>query len=158
MRVLAVRQPWASLIVEGLKTIEVRSKNTKINERVLIYSSLGEYTKAQKCMLHNYFVNLSAHHFLSYPDSRLAIKTLYGGIRGKIIGSVEIKNSFPAIVDDLQNDFETFNVNYLAPEWMFDFQKKYYFWRLRNNIVFRDPIDFEWGSTGSWSETELPEV
>src|SRR5574344_1209167 len=112
MRVLAVRQPWASLIVEGLKTIEVRSKNTKINERVLIYSSLGEYTKAQKCMLHNYFVNLSV------PDSRLAIKTLYGGIRGKIIGSVEIKNSFPAIVDDLQNDFETFNVNYLAPEWM----------------------------------------
>lgn len=158
IRVLAVRQPWASLIVEGLKTIEVRTKNTNVNDRVLIYSSLGQYTKAQKCMLHNYFINLRAHNILSYMDSRFAIKALKEGQRGKILGSVEIAGSFEAIVGQHINDFETFKVDYLAPKWMFDYQKQYSFWRLRNNIAFLNPIDFTWNSTGSWSKTELPEA
>lgn len=157
IRVLAVRQPWASLIVEGLKTIEVRSTNTNIKERVLIYSSMGEYTKAQTCMLHNYFENLSTHNILSYENSRFAIKALDEGQRGRILGSVEITGSFPAIVGQHINDFETFKGGYLAPKWLFDYQKQYSFWRLRNNIVFPDPIQFKWASTGSWSKTELPE-
>lgn len=39
MKVLAVKQPWASLIAEGIKTIEVRSKPTNVRERVAIYAS-----------------------------------------------------------------------------------------------------------------------
>lgn len=42
MKVLAIKQPWASLIAEGKKTIEVRSRPTNIRERVAIYASRSE--------------------------------------------------------------------------------------------------------------------
>lgn len=42
MKVLAVKQPWASLIAEGKKTIEVRSQATHKRERIAIYASLSD--------------------------------------------------------------------------------------------------------------------
>lgn len=39
MRALSVRQPWASLIVLGLKDEEYRSRPTKVRGHVLIYAS-----------------------------------------------------------------------------------------------------------------------
>jgi len=36
---LSVRQPWASLIINGLKTIEVRSWSTDYRGRILIHAS-----------------------------------------------------------------------------------------------------------------------
>lgn len=41
MRALSVRQPWASLIEAGLKTIELRSKPTKHRGPLAIVSSLA---------------------------------------------------------------------------------------------------------------------
>jgi hypothetical protein len=41
MRALSVRQPWAELILRGDKTIECRSRPTRILGRVYIYASLG---------------------------------------------------------------------------------------------------------------------
>ena len=38
MRALSIRQPWAELILQGHKTIEVRSQRTNIRERVYIYA------------------------------------------------------------------------------------------------------------------------
>lgn len=43
IKVLAVKQPWASLIAEGKKTIEVRSMPTNIRGRVAIYASLSSF-------------------------------------------------------------------------------------------------------------------
>lgn len=37
--VLAIRQPWTSLIAEGYKTIEVRSRNTLKRGKIAIYAS-----------------------------------------------------------------------------------------------------------------------
>jgi len=39
MRALSIRQPWTELILEGRKTIEVRSWNTKYRGYFLIHSS-----------------------------------------------------------------------------------------------------------------------
>jgi predicted transcriptional regulator len=41
LRALSVRQPWAELILRGIKTIEVRSRLTKIRGCVQIYASRG---------------------------------------------------------------------------------------------------------------------
>ena len=38
---LSIRQPWAELIMRGIKTIEVRSRLTHKRERVYVYASLG---------------------------------------------------------------------------------------------------------------------
>jgi hypothetical protein len=39
-RALSVRQPWAELILQGVKRLEYRPKRTNIRERVYIYASL----------------------------------------------------------------------------------------------------------------------
>ena len=41
---LSLRQPWAELILRGIKTLEVRSTRTHKRERVLIYASKGGVT------------------------------------------------------------------------------------------------------------------
>ena len=46
MRALSIRQPYAELILRGVKTIEYRSRPTKIiGERFYIYASKGQETK-----------------------------------------------------------------------------------------------------------------
>ena len=39
MKVLSIRQPWASLIVEGYKKYEFRSWKTKYRGKILIHAS-----------------------------------------------------------------------------------------------------------------------
>jgi hypothetical protein len=41
MRAISIRQPWAELILRRRKTIEVRSRPTRIRERVYIYAGQG---------------------------------------------------------------------------------------------------------------------
>ena len=46
MRALSVRQPWAELILRGVKTIEYRSRPTRIvGERFWIYAAMGRAAK-----------------------------------------------------------------------------------------------------------------
>lgn len=44
MRALSIRQPWAELILQGLKTIECRSRPTSVRGRVWIYAARGPAT------------------------------------------------------------------------------------------------------------------
>lgn len=39
MKALSIREPWASLIAQGVKTIETRTWNTKVRERVVLCAS-----------------------------------------------------------------------------------------------------------------------
>lgn len=41
MKALSIRQPWAELIMRGIKTTEYRSRPTKIRGRIYIYAALG---------------------------------------------------------------------------------------------------------------------
>jgi hypothetical protein len=42
MRALSIRQPWAELILRGIKTVEYRSRPTRIlGERFFIYAAKG---------------------------------------------------------------------------------------------------------------------
>lgn len=41
MRALSIRQPWAELILRGTKTIECRSRPTRVRERIWIYAALA---------------------------------------------------------------------------------------------------------------------
>ncbi len=45
---LSIRQPWAELIMRGTKTIEERSKPTRVRGRIFIYASLGRYRRADE--------------------------------------------------------------------------------------------------------------
>lgn len=42
MKAISLLQPWASLVIMGVKTIETRSWNTKYRGKILIHASLGK--------------------------------------------------------------------------------------------------------------------
>ncbi len=45
MKTLSVRQPWASLLVSGLKDIENRTWAPNFKGRIMIYASLAKVPK-----------------------------------------------------------------------------------------------------------------
>lgn len=82
-RALSVRQPWAELIMRGNKTLEVRSRPTKVRGLVQIYSSLKlEVGPKQLQAAHRYGLDLD-----QLP-------------RGVLIGVVEIVGSRPVSPSD----------------------------------------------------------
>ena len=76
MRILSVRQPWASLIAHGYKDVENRKWMPRELGRIaihasLIWSTLGEQY-AQRLNVPQYVINMARHS------------------RGRIVGTVEI--------------------------------------------------------------------
>ena len=142
IRVLAVRQPWASLIVEGLKTIEVRSRPTNIRERVAIYA-----TKDEKWLHNNLWYRVElASKLQGDPRYDPSEKLEYG----KIIGSVEI-------VDCIKMSFINFHAAYNQHFSPYRFADDHG-WELDNPIKFETPIPYK-PPKGAvvWSKTVLPE-
>lgn len=135
MKAITVKQPWASLIVEGIKDIENRTwklPKKYIGERVLIHSSqkplefngLGEIlTKAQ-------FDSLNGN-----------IETFIGNHIGSIIGSIEIVDcviNHPSIWAERSY----FNITSNPLPFNEEDEPDYiiYNWVLTNPIKFDNPI------------------
>lgn len=57
IRVLAVRQPWASLIMWGGKSFEIRTRFTHIRELIAIYASRSPPAKCDLDWLKEYGLN-----------------------------------------------------------------------------------------------------
>ena len=81
---LGVQQPWAELIVRGLKTLEIRRMNTLRRERILIYASkkFSKYPAAEEML----------------EQHQLDRKKL---VYGKLVGSVEIVGSRQSTPEDV---------------------------------------------------------
>jgi len=76
MKAITIKQPWASLIVQGIKDIENRSWKTKFRGRVLIHAAQSDFN------FDGYMTSEFQREFIK------DIKKPY--IKGAIIGSVEI--------------------------------------------------------------------
>lgn len=154
MRVLAVRQPWASLIIEGLKTIEVRSKLTEIRERIAIYASTGKYTEEQEEHIIGNFYWLRENKCITPSQCSFASRALFHKPRGKIIGTVEIVAS--ATIKN-KITYDLYSREHLAPQSFY--KDKTYFWDLRRPVKFSEPIEYT-PKRGAvvWSNFELPEI
>jgi hypothetical protein len=77
MRALSVRQPWAELILRGRKTIECRSRATRIRERVWLYAARSTTSIA------------------SLQPPRTPVIDADTLMRGFLVGSVEIVGCRP---------------------------------------------------------------
>ncbi len=154
IRVLAVRQPWASLIIEGLKTIEVRSRNTNIRERVAIYASASRYTKKDEADIISNFYCMNDNRIIPYVLYKYASDNTLRGSRGVILGTVEIVDS----VTMGKGALNLKRVDHLAP---ID-DGNYYGWCLQNPVKFVEPVKLEkWPSGGPWAKVPksiLPEI
>ena len=74
IRVLAVRQPWASLIMWGGKSFEVRTMNTNIRETIAIYASRSSPSRCDLDWLEGYGLD----------------GILFEDLKGAILGTVEL--------------------------------------------------------------------
>lgn len=82
MRALSIRQPYAELILRGEKTIEYRSRPTRIiGERFYIYAARGFTAEAQR-------------HRASLNHGWIDPRTLP---RGVIVGTAVIERCQPAV-------------------------------------------------------------
>ena len=78
MKVITLKQPWATLVAEGIKKYEFRSWRTKYRGKILIHAGVGvDKEELDK------FKNLN----LEFP-------------KGKILAEVEIVDCFP-LTDEL---------------------------------------------------------
>lgn len=130
MKVLSIKQPWASLIINGYKHYEFRSWNTKYRGKVLIHAS-----KSIDKKVIDRFNSLS----LDYPT-------------GCIIGSVDITDCIK--VDNVfENDLiKENNLVYGATKDRFG-----YAFKLENIKRFNKYIDIN-GKLGFWNYYEENEI
>ncbi len=134
IKVLAIRQPWASLIAEGLKTLEVRSRNTNIRGTIAIYASR---TKP---------ANTELDHYFNFMMGML--KPIPPLVQGQIIATAKLENSFPV---GCQEAFRTLEVNHLNP--LSYYQEGLHFWELKN-VQKVGPVEFKFKGSIVWSEID----
>lgn len=127
MKAITVKQPWASLIIQGGKDIENRTWKTNVRGRVLIHAS-GVYDNNYKTVINNDVLK----------DGKVR-NVLNGNIpKSAILGSVEI-------ADCVQNH---------PSKWA---EKGVYNWVLKNPIVFDKPIENVKGKLSFWQyDGEVP--
>lgn len=80
---LGIQQPWAELILRGIKTLEIRSLNTRVRGRIYLYTSrqLSALPAAR----------------LTADREKIDLDQLP---RGLLVGSVELVDSRPAVPED----------------------------------------------------------
>lgn len=125
MKVLSVRQPWATLLVRGHKKIETRTWNTKFRGRLLIHASAKFDDK-----------ELSKIYPFNIYTGNPALLPL-----GKIIGEVTITGCEP--VENLLKDLP-------RTEHLFgDYTENRFGWICEGAISYPDPIPAK-GNLGLW--------
>ena len=86
MKAISIKQPWASLIVEGIKDIENRTwkcPEKYIGQRVLIHAGMGKQLSLQGLLTVGQLIEANKG-----LDKNAKFNTLF--TKGAIIGSVEI--------------------------------------------------------------------
>ena len=123
MKVLSIKNPWATLIVDGYKEYEFRSWKTKYRGKILIHSSLG----IEKDMLERFKdYNLECYN-------------------GYIIGEAILTDCI-LVTKEFYDELLTIDSTVYE---LSDHEMKYA-WKLENIIKYDKPIKAK-GSLGLWN-------
>jgi len=161
MKAITEKQPWASLIVEGLKIdnvilfkdIENRTWKTNFRGRVLIHAAAKSWNGN---MFIKYLYDIIPSLYKIFPETKGWLESLP---TGSIIGSVEIVdcviNHTSIWADqnktDVQKIRESFEITKAVSEGKNP--KITYNWVLRNPILFEKPIPAK-GKLSFWEFDE----
>jgi len=132
MKTITIKQPWASLICEGIKNVENRTWKTSVRGRVLIHAANQSWNWDKLINYMTYMGTLGA-----FTD-KWTRKWLSNLQTGAIIGSAEIVDcviNYDSIWAEKGVNFEFEN------KLSFDVKiKPTYNWVLANPILFDKPI------------------
>lgn len=122
MKALSLLQPWATLVVIGVKTIETRSWGTKYRGPILIHASQGK----------------AGSIFASEPPFKKYIHEFKKLPFGSIIGQATITNVIR--VEDLGMNVELINRLTMEEKAFGDYSEGRYAWILEDAVQFDNPI------------------
>lgn len=155
MKTISIKQPWASLIVHGIKDIENRTwacPKKYIGKRVLIHASAKPIEMRNPSSV----FTRDQWELLADIDKMHIIGGKYS--TGSIIGSVEIVDcviNHPSIWAEKTEDY-TVGMNPKLHEDITG-QKVVYNWVLANPIIFANPIPAK-GKLSFWDYHGIKEV
>jgi hypothetical protein len=119
---LGVRQPWVELILRGVKTIEIRSLDTRVRGLIYLYASKK-------------FSDLPAAR-VAAREHELDVPRLPAGL---LVGSVEISHTRRAVPGDTRAA--------CVPAALL---KQQFAWELRNPVRFAAPMPVRFLPYGVW--------
>ncbi|MGE5190989.1 MAG: ASCH domain-containing protein [Deltaproteobacteria bacterium] len=119
---LGVRQPWVELILRGVKTIEVRSTDTRVRGTIYLYAS-KKFSDLPAAL------DAARAHDLDCPSLPA----------GLLVGSVEILQTRPARPQDAA-------ASCVPP----DVLKQQFAWELQNPVRFPRPLPVRFLPYGVW--------
>lgn len=122
MKVLTIKQPWASLIIKGYKKYEFRSWKTNYRGKILIHAGLS----ADK---------LDQQRFNSYNLNY---------IKGAIIGEADITDCI-LVDEEFDKKLKNIDKNVYKNNHVND-----YAWKLENIKIYDEPICVK-GKLGLWN-------
>lgn len=123
MKALSIKNPWASLIINGYKEYEFRTWKTKYRGKILIHSSLG---------IEKNVLNKFKDYSLDYNN-------------GYIIGEATLSDCI-LVTDEFYH--ELLNIDSAVYELSTHEMK--YAWKLENIIKYENPIKAK-GNLGLWN-------
>lgn len=132
MKALSLLQPWASLVVMGIKTIETRSWRTPYRGELLIHASAGKSggLVAREKVFRKHIPDFNALPF------------------GAIIGKVILVDVLP--VETLFMSDDMINKLTMEERAFGDYSKGRYAWMLEEPMIFDQPIPVK-GSLSLWN-------
>ena len=142
MRLLKVKQPWASMIAHGDKEIEVRSRNTNIREKIAIYAT--KTPPSSKDMDH-------VRKFFEFDLDRPLPNYLQNMPIGRILATATISKSIPFT----QKEWKEERLWHMAPDVFFE-EGRTFGWYLEDVVKLDSPrvCNLKKG-TVVWDRTEL---
>ncbi len=123
MKVLTIREPWASLIIEGYKEYEFRSWKTNYRGKILIHAGL----------------NIEKNNLVKFKDYDINIQ------KGKIIGEAMLTDCIKVTEDFQKELLKKDKIVYGQSDHAID-----YAWKLENVIKYEEPISVK-GKLGLWN-------
>lgn len=142
MKTITIKQPWAALIVHGIKDIENRTWQTKFRGRILIHAG-----KSSDGKLNDLLKPVQKYAAIDNNWNQSEIYFPFGAI----IGSVEIVDCVinHASVWAEKSDAEFKGHDEQGRE-LWDQNKPIYNWVLANPILFEKPINNVKGKLSFW--------
>lgn len=143
MKVISICQPFAGLLVLGLKEYETRSWATKHRGPLAIHSSakIPTYGHDTIKMLYDSFPS-------RFYEGSPATKKIYKS--GYIIGEVEL-------VDVVRTEAVEFGIDNFLEQYVGDFTEGRFAWKCANPIIYENPVSikgklqlWEWEKPNGW--------
>ncbi len=129
MKVISIKEPWASLIKEGIKNIETRSWPTKYRGELYIHASKKVLTKKER----------------SIYETQLSLLKNIDLKYGYIIAKCDLVDC-KLMTEELIREVKQNNIEYMCGE----YKVGNYAWYLENIVKLKKPIIAK-GQLGIWN-------